>query len=546
MRSNEPKSVVDDDAKSAEEKKRTTIAQPPAPSGRTNATIGVTLIVLGISIGYAIPRPAPTLSTPSPPLRHAEPSEPRPFLPHSAAEPELIGLLNQRAKNLFDFPSQVQEALEHAIGEIENGNALNALQVFSGIFRETEGRCADAANNAGYVAMLVARNHFETGHMGKARQAARYADAQLWNAIQLDPWVRTPRENARELRSLLLALGMLAGGEDGEEVPQAIEKYGHPSTSRTSSSDSFFLECNDDAIRVRASAFETGSNFLGIDEFDKAFTALASCGVSIVENAVPDDLVVEMATSASAAFELFLERRQVDPSIENSTTNGKRSEGRWEIKLPHTRAPFNDTRLLLNPIVHGLTSSLIYQKVQLDTFSFVGSLAHTPKQHWHRDVDDLVLGFGKEKIRQQLPPHGVVMFVPLRDVDERTGTTEFLLKSHLRCPANERIEVKDAEGHAQTTCRGGRTLHATAKRGSAILFDSRVLHRGGSNQSPKERLMLYAAFNPHWFVDTVNFDNLIDAKRDDDDVLSDHTSFLAQHFLRRINDAASDLFPMSS
>ena len=47
--------------------------------------------------------------------------------------------------------------------------------------------------------------------------------------------------------------------------------------------------------------------------------------------------------------------------------------------------------------------------------------------------------------------------------------------------------------------------------------------------------MLYAAFNPHWFVYTVNFDNLIDAKRDDDDVLSDHTSFLAQHFLARFS-----------
>ena len=98
-----------------------------------------------------------------------------------------------------------------------------------------------------------------------------------------------------------------------------------------------------------------------------------------------------------------------------------------------------------------------------------------------------------------LPPHhGVVLFAPLRDVDERSGTTEFLLKSHLRCPPEHAIQVPDEQFNALRTCRGGRAVHAEAKHGTAIIFDSRVLHRGGRNRSPHERLVLYASSNPHW------------------------------------------------
>jgi ectoine hydroxylase-related dioxygenase (phytanoyl-CoA dioxygenase family) len=43
------------------------------------------------------------------------------------------------------------------------------------------------------------------------------------------------------------------------------------------------------------------------------------------------------------------------------------------------------------------------------------------------------------------------------------------------------------------------------KRGSALLFDYRVLHRGLANQSDRRRPVLVLTFAKSWFRDNLNF-----------------------------------------
>ena len=50
-----------------------------------------------------------------------------------------------------------------------------------------------------------------------------------------------------------------------------------------------------------------------------------------------------------------------------------------------------------------------------------------------------------------------------------------------------------------------RPFKATARAGSAIIFDSRLLHRGGPNTSQRRRPQLYLTYARQWFVDRVNF-----------------------------------------
>ena len=94
-----------------------------------------------------------------------------------------------------------------------------------------------------------------------------------------------------------------------------------------------------------------------------------------------------------------------------------------------------------------------------------------------------------------LPPHCITVFVPLIDMSEQLGPTEFYPGTHRRdCPRQDykACETGDCEGVAFTS----------AKAGDAVMFDYRVLHRGGANSSTRQRplTVLHVRASP-WFTD---------------------------------------------
>jgi ectoine hydroxylase-related dioxygenase (phytanoyl-CoA dioxygenase family) len=46
---------------------------------------------------------------------------------------------------------------------------------------------------------------------------------------------------------------------------------------------------------------------------------------------------------------------------------------------------------------------------------------------------------------------------------------------------------------------------AEAKAGDCVLFDLRMLHRGGANTGRKKRPVMYLTYTQEWWVDAVNF-----------------------------------------
>ncbi|CAH0377009.1 unnamed protein product [Pelagomonas calceolata] len=97
-----------------------------------------------------------------------------------------------------------------------------------------------------------------------------------------------------------------------------------------------------------------------------------------------------------------------------------------------------------------------------------------------------------------LPPHCITVFVPLVDMSGDLGPTEFYPGTHRRdCPPQEyrACETGDCEGVAFTS----------AKAGDAVMFDYRVLHRGGANSSTRQRPLLYFTYARSWFTDATNY-----------------------------------------
>jgi ectoine hydroxylase-related dioxygenase (phytanoyl-CoA dioxygenase family) len=163
-------------------------------------------------------------------------------------------------------------------------------------------------------------------------------------------------------------------------------------------------------------------------------------------------------------------------------------------------------------------------------------MPNTPAQHWHRDAATL---FPYREV--DLPAHGVVVFMPLVDVPMEKGPTEFLLRSHLPCEKHKLQSVQLPDLNVDFTHKSGAwTLDecpwsterygigsispqknivligqlfvlcrfvAVAQAGDCVMFDLRILHRGGANTTPEQRPVLYLTYTQEWFVDAVNFNS---------------------------------------
>ena len=114
-------------------------------------------------------------------------------------------------------------------------------------------------------------------------------------------------------------------------------------------------------------------------------------------------------------------------------------------------------------------------------------------QPWHGDGPHL---FGRSL---QCPIHAVNVFIPLCDVTEDIGPTEFIPGSNI---------LANALSH-NATGKNDKSISSyvrpTFKAGSVLLYDYRTIHRGTRNVSKIVRPMLYLLYAKPWFRDYTNF-----------------------------------------
>lgn len=99
-----------------------------------------------------------------------------------------------------------------------------------------------------------------------------------------------------------------------------------------------------------------------------------------------------------------------------------------------------------------------------------------------------------------LPPHGVVQFIPLRDVDLSMGPTQFVPGTQIHCSNTWSLEqslLTDEGTYRTDFCPEAalRIIDSDALAGTSLLFDFRTLHRGGRNiHRTARRPLMYMTF----------------------------------------------------
>ena len=170
--------------------------------------------------------------------------------------------------------------------------------------------------------------------------------------------------------------------------------------------------------------------------------------------------------------------------------------GRLDIKYGMDKEPFDDKRLKEHPPFLPLIQSLLGEDAELRYSGLITSYPGSSDQPFHGDGPHLF-----EKAIQ-LPTHAVNVFIPLHDISEELGPTEIIPGTHLIS------NVDTVHNHLKNNnikVVKDRTIAPLMKRGSILLYDYRVLHRGTGNKSGRPRYMFYMLYVKPWFKDHINF-----------------------------------------
>ena len=169
----------------------------------------------------------------------------------------------------------------------------------------------------------------------------------------------------------------------------------------------------------------------------------------------------------------------------------QRHERRYE--MPYKMSEIGALNFSTNPQIQELVTGILGSSHHVVNVSLVVSAPGARDQGWHADGPHV-------SVSKHLPCHVLNLFIPLVDVYLSNGPTSFRPGSHyLTIDLQKRFllaAIKKELRPIETPC---------LKKGSVLLFDYRVLHRGTANMSDSYRPMLVLTFGKSWYQDTLNF-----------------------------------------
>jgi len=273
------------------------------------------------------------------------------------------------------------------------------------------------------------------------------------------------------------------------------------------------------AVTVDESEISDGS--LSMETLLKAYISMVLCGVVALSGAVfSADFVEVLANEQRRVLSEYFEQLQAGKlAKEQHTFARERGAKRFEVRAP-LAPPFSDDQLIANPIVLQLIRLLLGSRVEIDTLSQVSALPGAADQSWHTDVEGLFREPEPGAIGHH-PPAGLVMVVPLVNLTEEMGPTEFQTGSHRLQELTDPLERKFAAWSLPI-------VRPLLDAGSVVLFDLRLTHRGTQNIADTHRPILYMSYVKEWWVDIRNFQ----AKQSED---FDAMSPLQKKLLKRLD-----------
>lgn len=225
---------------------------------------------------------------------------------------------------------------------------------------------------------------------------------------------------------------------------------------------------------------------------ERALSIFRDSGYVVLEGLLPQGIVDELCQAYTQALDQKIARigvaqslvadaneRHEHVSIRFEPKGGNHDVNRWNMHLP-SRAPFLDVRVIANPVVLQLMCKLLDDPVLFLIAS-----------------DTPLPGSTYQNIHQDYPRFGITVNVPLVDFTDDNAPLELWPRSHLPTShlpnptADGAAFTKTSHWHspdalrelvARMPCR-----RMLLRRGSVLLRDHRLVHRGTHNASEGAR-----------------------------------------------------------
>ena len=152
------------------------------------------------------------------------------------------------------------------------------------------------------------------------------------------------------------------------------------------------------------------------------------------------------------------------------------------------------------PTIERILDGRVNEDVDFD-ISVVYSKPGAPHQGWHADGDHQRgandAGWEADGWKNRLAePYAMCLFIPLIDLNDDTGYTQFWPASH---------RYRGLMGFGPVSEITGATWNGKCEAGDAIWYDYRLMHRGMGNTSEVVRPVLQVLFKKKWYVEERNY-----------------------------------------
>jgi ectoine hydroxylase-related dioxygenase (phytanoyl-CoA dioxygenase family) len=226
---------------------------------------------------------------------------------------------------------------------------------------------------------------------------------------------------------------------------------------------------------------------------------------ALMDKSTVDELREEIMTEIEETEELIrLHHPEINigKDVISFKEIGSRGNERFDLLLQSSSSKIREiieSRVVkhISPLVESILGS---DEVDFD-LSVVYSKPGAPDQGWHADGDHQK---GASDIKWNIDgwkndladAYALCLFIPLIDLDDETGYTQFWPASH---------QSRGLAGFGPVAQITESTWNGKCKAGDAIWYDYRTMHRGMQNCSSKLRPVVQILFKRIWYKETRNY-----------------------------------------
>lgn len=209
-------------------------------------------------------------------------------------------------------------------------------------------------------------------------------------------------------------------------------------------------------------------------------------GVIVLKNQISAEAILSMKFEIDKIRQYVMARiTNMQRPLKTYSDIAERQINRLDYRCGFTANIFQEVSKPIIQIIQSLSPRVDFTYY----WGAIPSLPGSGPTDMHRDIYSIYnnsKGNDIDELDVRLPPYYFTVLIPLVQLTEENGPTEFIKGSHRAKSVDESISE---------------TVSPLLAPGDIVVFEGRTLHRGRANQSNEERLIAYITFTAKWYYD---------------------------------------------